>query len=540
MRVTSKPQSSFFLLGLAVSALGGSACDDASLGLTPPYISTSAEKIDFGERIVGSADERTIYLINKGQVPLELEIPEGDTLSGVFGALLDSYSVAPNKDVVVSISFRPADPIAYTSTITIRNNSSNHPELLLNVIGRGVRPGPCDDVDCRESPPATCVTENTTRRYEPLGVCEEGRCVHNYNDNECEFGCDDRTGACRMDPCIGMACNTPPNNCYFANGTCEEGACRFPVNNAGVCDDMQPCTTADHCSEGTCVGTPTTCDAPPAPICVDATTRRLWNPQGACNPGTGGCEYTSNDQHCQFGCAPEGCLGDPCANVTCNTPPAGQCYNPVGTCSNGLCSYTTVSGACDDSDGCTTGDSCNNGLCIGTPMVCNTPPAADCASPTERRAYNATGTCSQGQCSYTANTQACNDNNACTTGDRCESGACVTSGSLACSDGNACTTDSCDPIAGCRFTNSSGNQCTTNSSECPGGTCSAGSCLPTPGLSCVAEYQLDLCQEVDVPGICAGNGECVVSSAPPQFTCPGCNGICLTCFFIQVCFPFGP
>jgi hypothetical protein len=80
--------------------------------------------------------------------------------------------------------------------------------------------------------------------------------------------------------------------------------------------------------------------------------------------------------------------------------------------------------------------------------------------------------------------------------------------------------------------------CVTSSGECPTGTCSAGTCLPTPNVTCVEEIQLDLCQEVEVAGLCSGSGECVVSQAPPGLTCPGCNGICLQCFFIQVCIPF--
>jgi hypothetical protein len=538
--VTSRTQCPALLLcGLAIAG-GSSACDDQPLGLTPPYVSASAEKIDFGERVIGTADERTIHLINKGQVPLTLEVPEGDTRGGVFAVLLDNFTVQPNKDVVVAVGFRPADPTTYTATITISNNSANQPALSLLLIGKGIRPGPCDNVDCSESPAPTCISENTTRRYEPLGVCEDGRCVHNYNDDQCEFGCDDASGRCRMDPCFGMACNTPPNNCYFAGGTCEQGACRFQPNNDGFCDDSNVCTTGDHCSEGTCVGAQTTCNTPPDALCVDAMTRRVWSPQGACNPANGGCEYQAQDQHCQFGCDPAGCRGDPCAGITCDTPPSSQCYLPAGTCTNGQCVYTPVSASCDDGDACTTGDACNNGTCAGAPMVCNTPPGADCASANERRVYNPVGTCSAGQCNYASNIAICNDNNACTTGDACQSGNCVTSGTLGCNDGNACTNDSCDAIAGCVHTPGSGMACVTSSADCPTGTCSAGQCLATPGVTCVTEYQVDLCQEAEVAGVCSANGQCVVSQAPPGLTCPGCNGICLQCFFFQVCIPFGP
>jgi hypothetical protein len=393
------------VLGWGLLALSAAGCDQDALGLTPPFLTASAETIDFGERTVGSIEERTVFVINKGQVPLTLDVPTGDTLNGVFGILVDSYTVQPNKDLVVAVGFSPRDPVAYTTTVTIPNNSSNQAEFLLVLKGTGIQPGPCDGVECRRAPPPTCVGENTTRRYEPLGECMEGECVHEFRDDPCTFGCDDTTGACRGDPCIGMSCSTPPNNCYFANGMCEGGACRFEVNNAGVCDDGQNCTVADRCSEGTCVGLTKTCTTPPAALCVDANTRRVFTPQGACNNANGACEYTAQEQHCEFGCRPEGCVGDPCAGVTCNTPPASQCYASMGTCTNGVCSYATVAGACDDGNACTTGDTCNAGTCGGSPVVCNTPPAPDCASPTEARVYNAAGTCSAGTCVYAPSTR---------------------------------------------------------------------------------------------------------------------------------------
>lgn len=523
---------------LSLFAVTAIACSEEGLAFTPPYLSSSTETLDFGEHVVGTSDQRTVFLINKGEVPLKLDLPRYDTLNDVFGVQLDGFDVDPNKDVVLAVRFRPAHAQTYSTTVAITNNSSNRPDFLIRLTGKGINPGPCDGVDCRRPPPPTCVGETTTRRYEPLGTCEEGRCVHEFRDEECMFGCDDTTGACRGDPCVGMACNTPPNSCYLANGECRAGACHFEVNNAGQCDDGQACTLGDHCSEGTCLGTTRTCTTPPSALCLDASTRRVFNPQGACNAANGACDYGSQDQHCEFGCTPEGCRGDPCANVVCNTPPASQCYQSMGTCANGVCTYGTVAGACDDGDPCTTGDACSAGQCAGTPMVCNTPPAADCPNASERRVYNAVGACMNGVCEYGSTTLACNDNNACTTSDVCTNGMCMSSGAPNCADSNACTADACDPIAGCVHTPSSGNACVSSSAQCPTGSCASGTCLPTAGVACVARYRVDLCQEVQAAGVCSASGQCVVSRAPPGFTCPGCNGICLVCFGIQLCLPF--
>jgi len=80
--------------------------------------------------------------------------------------------------------------------------------------------------------------------------------------------------------------------------------------------------------------------------------------------------------------------------------------------------------------------------------------------------------------------------------------------------------------------------CTTGSSKCPLGICSGdGNCLPKGGEPCQTSIGLDLCNSVDVIGVCDGAGNCTVSQAPPGYTCPGCAGICIKCFF-EICIPF--
>lgn len=541
MRSSSKQgtASSLPRLFAAAAALAG-GCDSAGVTQQPPLLAASATTIDFGEQKVGTEAERTIYLINKGTIPLTLELPRGDLAGGVFAVLLEEYTATANKDVVARVKFMPADPITYTTEALIPNNSSNEPELRLVLYGDGVLPGPCDGVDCTATPAPACVTGTVSRHFQPLGVCVDGRCEHEYTDEPCQYGCDDTNGACRSDPCAGLACDTPPSPCYFAEGVCERGACIYTPNNAGNCTDSNPCTSGDHCEEGNCVGDPVACETPPAPVCVSTDTRRVWNTQGVCTSTSGGCEYMMQEQFCQFGCDPAGCIGDPCAGVVCNQPPAGQCFAQMGTCAGGSCTYATVPGPCDDGDPCTVNDTCNNGSCAGQPKTCTTPPAPDCPTSDTRRVYASSGTCVAGNCEYPPTVTSCNDNNACTSGDFCSSGACFSGGPTNCNDGNACTTDSCNPVSGCQHVPTSGNACVTGSGECPTGMCSAGTCLAVPNINCQAEY--DLCFglfHVDVPGLCSASGQCVVTQAPPQFICPGCNGLCLQCAPLgQICIPF--
>jgi len=516
------------------------ACnDDAQLERRPPFLTASAVNIDFGTRDVGDTEERSVFVINKGQTPMTIEDPVGDGLGGIFTVLVGSYKVQAEEDSVLRVLFTPSDTEYYEASILIPNDSVNEPMLKLILSGTGVEPDPCDRLDCRVSPAPSCVGQNVSRRYEPLGVCVDGRCEHNFRDEDCDRGCDDETGACRGDPCAGVACNTPPSGCFFAAGTCNGGACEYMPNNEGTCDDNKPCTVSDRCEEGTCVGDQTVCETAPDPICLDAMTRQFWNPQGVCDPTTGACDYVSQQQTCEFGCTDGQCEGDPCAGVVCDMPPAGQCFDQMGTCTGGVCNYATVPGACDDGDACTSNDVCSNGACAGTAQVCMSPPAPSCAAMDTLLVYDSAGTCNGGNCEYQMTTMICDDNDACTVNDFCASGTCRSGAMNTCDDGNPCTTDSCDPVSGCINTPNSGGACTSNSSECPTGVCSAGQCLPTAGVTCVATY--DICfglSEQEVAGVCSASGDCVVSQPPPQLTCPGCAGLCVTCPIIGLlCIP---
>jgi hypothetical protein len=515
-------------------------CDEAAtLQFSPPFLTASAVDIDFGARDVGTSEERTVFLINKGETPLHLQAPEGDPLSGVFVLRLDVDVVQPDDEALLRIRFNPFDPQSYETTFRIPNDSVNEGDLELRIRGVGEEPDPCARVNCVAAPPPVCISQGTSRRYEPLGLCEAGRCVHEHLDEECSRGCDDATGVCRGDPCAGVVCNTPPSSCFFAAGVCREGACEYMVNNEGVCDDNKPCTTGDRCQEGTCVGDQVVCDSPPAALCLDADTRRFWNAQGVCEQATGACDYVQQDQQCPFGCQDGLCQGDPCSGVVCDTPPAGQCYAQTGTCVDGVCQYATVPGACDDADACTSNDTCSNGACGGIAQVCATPPPATCENGTTLRTYAAAGVCSGGSCQYTPTSVVCDDSDVCTVGDACVNGACRSGAMNTCNDNNPCTADSCDPVGGCVNTPVSGPACTTGSSECPTGTCSAGSCLPAAGVACVATYSVCLgLIDQDVAGICSASGDCAVTQAPPQFFCPGCNGLCFTCLGVQICIPF--
>src|SRR2546422_1040329 len=101
-----------------------------------------------------------------------------------------------------------------------------------------------------------------------------------------------------------------------------------------------------------------------------------------------------------------------------------------------LCPYTTPlrsdGTACNDGNACTQTDTCQSGTCTpGSPVVCT---ASD-------QCHDA-GTCNPGtgQCSNPAKTDgtSCNDGNACTQTDTCQNGTCTGSNPVVCTASDQC------------------------------------------------------------------------------------------------------
>jgi hypothetical protein len=139
---------------------------------------------------------------------------------------------------------------------------------------------------------------------------------------------------------------------------------------------------------------------------------------------------------------------------------------------------------------------------------------------------------------------ACNDANACTTGDTCAGGSCVGGAPPACDDGDACTgIETCDPAGGCVAgvpvvctasdqchlagtcdpgTGTCFNPAKPDASTCDDGdactagdVCGGGSCAGSPVIC----TPLDQCH---VAGVC-GSGVCSNPTAPDGTTCDDGN-----------------
>ena len=308
----------------------------------------------------------------------------------------------------------------------------------------------CDGVVCDSPPPNACEDATTLRVFSTAGTCEGGVCSYGHQSVKCQGGCA-KNGTCIDDPCVGVTCNKPPaNKCanagaltvYDASGVCNAGTCSYPSKT-------QTCSfgcASDACTGDPCAGV--SCTSPPASYCVDAFVKKSFG-NGTCNTGT--CTYSPTDTTCQYGCAAGACKGDPCAGVSCTSPPAKYCVNATtlrsfanpGTCAGGSCTYAPSDSTCQF--GCVNGACSTTDPCQG--VTCTSPPGPSCFNATTLRTSTSPGTCAGGNCSYPYNDQACQygcANNACkacsaashcSAGQWCSAGACTACSAAACGDG---------------------------------------------------------------------------------------------------------
>jgi len=378
----------------------------------------------------------------------------------------------------------------------------------------------CQGGTCTGANPVTCTA---TDQCHTAGTCNPATGVCSNPSKANGTACDDgnactQTDTCQTGTCTGsnpVTC-TASDQCHVA-GTCDPatGTCSNPAKADGsACNDGNACTQTDTCLSGTCTGSnPVTCTA--SDQCHDA---------GVCNPATGSCSNPAkpNGTACSDGNActqTDTCQGGTCSGsnpVICTA--SDQCH-VAGTCdpSTGVCSNPTKANgtACDDGNPCTLTDTCQAGTCVGSNgTVCT---ASDqCHDP---GACNpATGVCSNPP---KANGASCNDGNACTQTDTCQSGTCTGSNPVSCTASDSChSAGACDPATGACSSPAKangticddGNPCTQTD------TCQSGTCTGSSPVTCTASDQCHL------PGTCStATGTCSNPVKPNGTACDDGN-----------------
>jgi uncharacterized protein (DUF2141 family) len=276
------------------------------------------------------------------------------------------------------------------------------------------------------------------------------------------------------------------------NDPCDNGS------NGESCEDGDPCTTGETLLNCQCQGGQFqdadgdgTCDA--NDLCP-----------GGPEPGTA-CDdlnACTTDEQIQSDCTCGGGVpidpndGDPCTLDTCD-PITGvsnvfQDTDGDGTCdANDLCPGGPEPGtACDDLNACTTGEqiqsdcTCGGGVPVdpndGDPCTLDTCDPITGVSNVLQDA-DGDGTCDANDLCPGGPEPgtACDDQNACTTGEQIQSD-CTCGGGVPVdpNDGDPCTLDTCDPITGVSnaFQDTDGDGTCDANDLCPGG--------PEPGTAC--------------------------------------------------------
>jgi|GEM_PF-4087753 len=244
---------------------------------------------------------------------------------------------------------------------------------------------------------------------------------------------------------------------------CDNGTPDHPaVADNTPCDDGNACTQTDTCQSGTCTGgNLKTCT--PSNSCHTS----------VCNPTTGNCDESQKQDNtpCDDGNActqTDTCQSGTCTGANPKTCTAlDQCHD-VGTCdpATGLCSNPAKQDntPCDDGNACTQTDTCQSGTCTGAnPKTC-----------TALDQCHDVGTCNPatGSCSNPPKQDgtSCNDGDACTQTDTCQQGTCTGGNSISCTTTNECLNSpgTCNSNDGsCSFTNkANGTSCTATVDYC--------------------------------------------------------------------------
>lgn len=317
-------------------------------------------------------------------------------------------------------------------------------------------------------------------------ACDTGACTTATACTECDDECSVGDATCTDGG--SSECVADEQGClvWSAPKACSSGTCSSETECL-VCNDECPSVDAGSCNGRqlqTCVAdangclawsTPTTCDY----VC-DSDSGAC---AGACTPNEKGCD----DQQPQV-CNADGeweASGVACGGCTSCSADSGSCVAMTGT-------------SCDDDNECTTGEKCQaNGSCGGGSSVecdgadqCHTVaaciPATGCPAPVVKSG-------------------SCDDDNACLTGESCQSNGMCGGGTPASNTTSCGTNQYCDGSGGCGCrTKSSWNKLAN-----PGFNGSTDSWILNGG----ATYQAN--EDVDQ---CSGSGSILINALAASVT----------------------
>ena len=242
--------------------------------------------------------------------------------------------------------------------------------------------------------------------------------------------CRPSAGACDVaENCPGTSAACPADGFLAATTVCR------PV--AGGCDIAESCTgTSATCPpdrvmpvDSICRPSAGPCDVPELCGGVTATCAPdQFQPAGTvCRAAAGVCDVAETCSGTSVTCPADGFL----PRTTVCRPVAGNCdvaENCTGSAATCPADAKAPNGSlCDDGNACTAGDTCQSAVCVGGPPV--TCPTADQCHTGGGGTCNPTTGCPAA--SPVADGAVCSDGNSCTQGETCQGGTCQTDRSFA-------------------------------------------------------------------------------------------------------------
>ena len=214
---------------------------------------------------------------------------------------------------------------------------------------------------------------------------------------------------------------------------------------------------------------------------------------------------------CDKAKAPYRCGIDTSAAIACDTSKDTACRTTACAPTDGSC--TTLNALhgtpCEDGDACSQHDGCDSGACKAGASICPCAADADCAAKDDGDPCNGTLGCDKGNWPWTC--------------------APKPGTAPSCPDDGPCTVNACDKASGgCKKTAANdgaacddGDKCTIKES-CAGGACTGGqdTCSCTKDADCLALDDGDLCNGVPTCEKSGKSGSCAPAKASAT-TCPG-------------------
>jgi hypothetical protein len=411
----------------------------------------------------------------------------------------------------------------------------------LSVAGMA-QPGQCAPQSCDDGNPCTyddsqegTWVDDHCRDLGPGGIecTNQGLCEMAADASKNSCGSEWIEGHCEWGACAGTSYSCDDGDVCTDDACDGNGGCTY-TNNTSDCDDGDACTENDVCSGGECAGTDKDCSALDDQ-CVVGTCNAA---SGDCEPlnRPNGTPCDDDDPLTQNDVCTDGvCAGEPPAG--CQTDDdcpddANVCTDPV--CQDGTCGFENNTDPCDDGDACTIGDVCSGGACAGTDKDCSAldgqctegvcdPGTGDCVA----QPANEGGSCDDGDI--------CTEPDVCTAGDcsgsqlaprPCYTGDAATRNVGVCQDGTeTCSNNSWGECVGEVTPGTEVCDAAMLDEDCDGSqnedcACEEGDTMPcgTDEGECVAGTQT-----CDSTGTW---GECVGAVGPSEEICDGLDNDC--------------